>query len=211
MRTPSLLSALVLFGAIASQAAPARADSLDEGGALYAVQNRKYTQSHEFSFTGGVLPMDAFYKGYTAGGSYTLHFNDMWAWQIVNGAWSFNLDTDLREELQTNWQVEPTKFPSIQWLGDSNLMFKPLYGKLAWMNGTLVYGELFFTVGPALAGYENAGTFVGANAGLGLRFYLSESWSWRLEARDYFFVPAKDGNETRNELFFSTGISLNVR
>ncbi|AKU92130.1 outer membrane beta-barrel domain-containing protein [Vulgatibacter incomptus] len=196
---------------------PANADDLDEGGALYAVQNRKYTASHEFSVNAGSLPMDAFYKGYTASGAYTLHFSDLWAWEVVNAAYSFNVDTDLRRELESNWGVTPTRFPTIQWLGNSNLVVKPLYGKLAWLNGSLLYGELFFTAGPAVASYESdgelqsSGTYVGANVGLGLRFYLSESWSLRLDARDYYFVSPKDVKSTSNELFFSTGISLNVR
>lgn len=190
---------------------PAAADGLDEGGALYAVQNRKYTASHEFSVGAGSLPLDAFYKGYTVSGAYTLHFNDLWAWEIVNGAYSFNVDTDLRRELESNFSVQPTEFPSIQWFGNSNLVLKPLYGKLAWLNGNLIYGELFFTAGPALADYENAGTFVGANLGLGLRFYLSESFSVRLDARDYYFISPDDMKSRINELFFSTGISLNVR
>jgi len=207
----ALLLGLTLGVALHLAPASARADDLDEGGALYAVQNRKYTASHEFSIGGGSLPMDAFYKGYTVSGAYTLHFNDLWAWELVNGAYSFNVDTDLRRELESNWSVVPTEFPSIQWFGNSNVVFKPLYGKLAWLNGSLLYGELFFTGGPALSSYENAGTFVGANLGLGLRFYLSESFSIRLDARDYYFVSSEDTGTTRNELFFSTGISLNVR
>ncbi len=203
----AILAALTLGLA----ATPAGADGLDEGGALYAVQNRKYTASHEFSVGGGSLPLDAFYKGYTVSGAYTLHFSDLWAWEMVHGAYSFNVNTDLREELQSNWNAEPTRFPKIQWFGDSNLVLKPLYGKLAWFNDSLIYGEMFFTVGPALASYENAGTHVGANLGLGFRFYLSESWSLRLDARDYYFVAVDDTSTRSNELFFSAGISLNVR
>lgn len=207
----TLLALGLLFAGALASPSPASADPLDEGGALYAVQNRKYTASHEFSIGGGSLPMDAFYKGYALSGAYTLHFNDLWAWELVNGAYSFNVNTDLRRELESNWSVQPTEFPSLQWLGNSNLVFKPLYGKLAWLNGSLIYGELFFTGGPALAGYEHAGTFVGANLGLGLRFYLSESFSVRLDARDYYLLSPDDISNTRNELYFSAGISLNVR
>jgi outer membrane beta-barrel protein len=192
-------------------AAPARATDLEEGGALYAVQNRKYTENHELHLGVGTVPLDAFYKGFTGTASYTWHFDDLWAWEVVSASYSLNVATSLREELERNWGVKPTEFPELQWFGDSNLVLKPLYGKLAWFNDSLVYGELFFTAGPALARYENAGTFVGGNVGMGLRFYLSETVSWRIDARDYFVVLPSDPGDNHNELFFSTGFSLNVR
>ena len=78
-----------------------------------AVQNRRYTQTHEFSAFVGHLPMDAFTKGVTASGSYTLHFNDLFAWEVAQFFYSFDVDTDLENELLA-FDLKPTPFERVQ-------------------------------------------------------------------------------------------------
>ncbi len=202
----ALVAALILLAAT-----PAVADELDEGGQLYAIQNRKHVVSHEFVLGLGTVPMDAYYKGVTGTFSYTYHFSDLIAWEIVQASYSLNVATDLREELESNWGVQPTEFPELKYFGDSNFVLKPLYGKFAFLNDSLVYGETFLVAGPALAQYTNAGIFVGANAGLGFRFYLSESFALRMEIRDYFFASPGALSDNNNELFLQASIGLNIR
>lgn len=207
MRKSAVAAALVLCAA----ATPAGADELEEGGQLYAVQNRKYVASHEFMIGVGTVPMDAYYKGITGTASYTYHFDDLWAWEIVSASYSLNIQTDLREELQKNWGVKPTEFPELKYFGDSNLVLKPLYGKFAFLNDSLIYGELYLTAGPAVASYVNAGISVGPNLGAGLRFYLSEYFAIRFDIRDYFFMSPDDLSDNNNELFLQAALGLNIR
>jgi outer membrane beta-barrel protein len=196
----------------ASSALPAWAQDFEEGGKLYAVQNRKYLANHEFSLAVGVVPMDAFYKGVTGTFSYTYHFDDFWAWEIASATYSLNIETSLRRELQDNFGVRPTEFPELNFFVGSNLVIKPLYGKMVYLNDSLIYGELFITAGPTVAQYENAGVFIGLNAGLGLRVYLSKSFSIRLDVRDYQFISASElFSDTNNELFIQAGVGLNIR
>ncbi len=204
----ALLTALLLCAIAPARAA---ADELDEGGALYAVQNRKHVVSHEFTLGVGTVPLDAYYKSLTGTFAYTFHFTDLIAWEIVQATYALNLDTDLREELETNWGVQPTEFPELAYFFDSNFVIKPLYGKFAFLNDGLVYGETFFVIGPAFANYENAGWYVGPNAGMGFRFYLGDSFAVRLDIRDYFFASPSDLSDTSNELFLQASLGLNIR
>lgn len=204
------LTGAVMAAAILA-ALPAAADDLEEGGQLYAIQNRKHVVSHEFVLGLGTVPMDAYYKGITGTASYTFHFTDLWAWEIVQASYSLNLATDLRNELESNWGVKPIEFPELRYFGDSNVVLKPLYGKFAFLNDSLIYGELYFVLGPSLAQYENAGIFVGADAGMGLRFYLSEYFAIRFDIRDYYFLSPSQLSDTNNELFLQGSLGLNVR
>ncbi len=101
MKRGSLLLLPVLF-----LAAPAFADDFDEGGTLYAIQNRKYVLGHEFTLGAGTVPMDAFYKGLVGTFEYTYHFSDKWAWEIIGFSYSKNIWTSLRDDLEQNWKVE---------------------------------------------------------------------------------------------------------
>ncbi len=71
---------------------------------------------------------------------------------------------------------------------------KPLFGKLALRNHTLVHGETYFMLGlgPHLRVAKNPGGGDGrsewlpaANVGIGFRFWSSESFSMRFAVRDY--------------------------
>lgn len=203
------LAALAITATV-GVATTARAQDFEEGGQLYAVQNRKYVASHEFALSVGVVPNDAFYKGFTGTAAYTFHFNDFWAWEIASFTYSLNIKTGLRDELEKNFGVRPTKFPELQLFAGSNLVLKPLYGKMAWLNDSLLYGELYLTVGPAVSNWENAGVFVGLDVGIGLRLYLSRAFSVKLEVRDYEYILASTFQDTQNVLFLQVGIALNI-
>ena len=89
--------------AVLALAGTAMAEEIEEGGQLYAVQDRKYVSQHEFSLSLGMSPLDAFYKGYTGTFAYTFHFDDLWAWEILSGTYAIDVDTGLKKKLETEW------------------------------------------------------------------------------------------------------------
>lgn len=191
-------------------ALPAAADSLDEGGKLYAVQNKKHVVAHEFDFGVGVIPLDAFYKGVTTSLGYTYHFDDLWAWEAAHGTYSFNIDTSLRTDLERTFGVNPTEFGRLTFVGGTNVVIKPLYGKFVFLNDQLLYLELFTNAGPAVAIYENRGVFIGGNLGVGARLFLSRFFSVRVDIRNYFLADPSGLEGTQYELHLQAGISLNL-
>ncbi len=210
MKTKAIVLLITGLSLFAPLALVASAGELDEGGSLYAVQNRKHVVAHEFDLGIGIIPLDAFYKGVTTSLGYTYHFSDLFAWEIAHGTYSFNVDTDLRTDLERTFGVRPSEFGKLRFVAGTNAVVKPLYGKFVFLNDQLVYLELFANAGPVLASYDNLGLFAGGNAGFGARLFLSRFFSVRLDVRNYVLFDLSGIDGTRYELHLRAGISLNL-
>jgi outer membrane beta-barrel protein len=204
IRRPLLSRAATAFigvGLILFATLPARAteEQEEEQAAAYAVQNRQFVLGHELSASVGILPLNAFTKGITFGGAYTYHFSDLWAWEVASFHYLQNIDTDLRKELMDNFQVQPTQIEVIEYFGGSSLILKPLYGKLAWLNRSVIHVEGFLSFGGAVAKYKTPAEYRPAfEVGGGMRLYGSQRLSMRLDVREYGFFK---GYDPKNELF----------
>lgn len=197
MRT--LTACLVLglsFDALASE---------DEPIAVTAVQKRQYHLNHELSLSAGYLPLDAFYKGITGNASYTYHFTDHFGWKVARGALAKNLPTDLRRKLERDFGVLPTEFPEVEWMIGSDLVFSPLYGKVSLMNRLVVHLQLYVLAGGSAVKLQKD-VVPGVNVGGGIRFFLTERFSLRLEGGNHFVF----GRQQINVLDLQLGLSANL-
>lgn len=177
--------------------------ALAEGLPARAVQNRRHTQTHELHVAFGALPMDAFEKGLTVGGGYTWHFSDLLAWEAAHYTYSFAAETDLRDELRV-FDLEPTPFERVESFVTSNLVFKPVYFKGAWLNDGLAFGEFFALAGGGYGWLTRSSRPV-VDFGLGVRFYAGELLSVRFDIREVLFITEDD---VHDELWLGLGISL---
>ena len=168
-----------------------------------AVQNRKYTDTHEFTLAAGSLPIDAFEKGLTLSGAYTLHFSETIAWEVVQYYYSFGVETDLKDELKA-FDLQATPFERVEQFVTTNFVFKPLYWKGAWLNDSLTYGEFLLLAGGGYGWLTNTQRPV-IDLGIGARLYASEWVSFRLDVRGLAFVNQDD---SQNELWIGLGVSL---
>ena len=213
VKRPALCGLVVLF-VLLSAAAPAVAasnDDSDDPTRAYSsavVQNRKFDPTHEFSATVGVLPLDAFAKGVTASGSYTLHFTPHVAWEVAQFHYSFHLETDLNDKLAA-FDIRPTPFELLDYYLTTNFVYSPLYWKGSWRNSGLAYGEFFLTVGGGY-GWFTRSSRPGLSGGLGFRLYGSELLSFRLDARYLAFASGLSGGQfdIKDELWIGLGTSL---
>ncbi len=185
--------------------APYVSDALEEnqGTRTLTVQNRQHTMTHEFGVWIGTLPMDAFTKGLTFTGAYTIHFDDLFAWEIGQFTYSYGVDTDLKPDLE-NLNVGPTPYQVVKYFATSNVFFKPIYGKMALLNRALIYGEVFINAGVGW-GRMTLEDRVVVDVGAGGRVYLGKYVSFRVDLRDYMFVNLDD---LHNELWIALGICL---
>ncbi|MBI5481751.1 MAG: outer membrane beta-barrel domain-containing protein [Deltaproteobacteria bacterium] len=211
------LLVLVLLAAAAPAAAgPAEAaDGEEDWMSRQAIQNRKHGLRHELGIALGTIPIDPFYKGLCGTAQYTFHFGNSWAWELFNVGYSKNFWTSLRKDLEQNWRnpASPQVIPEVEIFGDSNLVFKPLYGKLAYLNRSLVYGEFYLAAGPAVAWYNTRydRLSVGADVGFGFRVHLSPYWSVRFDVRYYRFQKLAKKDSTGDDvLFLQLGMALNL-
>jgi len=165
----------------------AQAEELENPGSVLAVQERQYRMNHELSVGIGMMPLDAFYKGYTAQVGYTFHFTDSFAWQIARGSYSVNVDTGLKQQLLDQYGVLPTKFPEVQWMAGSDLVWSPLYGKWTFMNRTVLHFEGFLLGGVSFLHLTNEASLLPSpalNIGLGIRLFSTKHVSFRLDITD---------------------------
>ena len=179
MRARAFFLGMALWMALPSAAV---ADETLEPGRLAAGQRRKFRLDHELFAAGTLLPLDAFYKGIGPVASYTFHFGDAFGWEVARAGYSFRLETSLHEQLENDFKVSATEFEEAQLLLGSALVFRPLYGKLALMNSSVIHGEMFGLLGGSVMRFTRSFK-PGPQAGLGFRLYLSEAISFRTEAR----------------------------
>ncbi len=177
--------ALLLLLSLAPGLALAQAEALENPGTTSAVQDRLYQMNHELTLGIGVLPADAFYKGYTAEVGYTYHFSDTFAWQVGRGAYSYNVKTSLRQQLERDFGVAPTSTAfedEVQWMVGSDVLWSPFYGKTSILNSKVIHFEAFLLGGATVFKLNREGGFrPGANVGLGVRVFRSNHISFRLD------------------------------
>ncbi|MAD61229.1 MAG: hypothetical protein CMH49_06950 [Myxococcales bacterium] len=168
------------------------------------VQNRREIPTYEWTLAAGVLPLDAFKKGLTAGGSLTIHQSHRWAWEALSLAYSFELKTDLEDQLQTFYSLQPTPFERVKLFALSNLVFKPLYWKGSWLNQKMAYGELLLVAGGGY-GWLSQTSRPAFDAGFAIKLLHENEFASRLDVRMISFFNAED---IHNELWVNLGFSL---
>lgn len=201
---------LVLVVALSPLLARAQTEELENPGSVSAVQERAYRMQHELDLSVGVLPLDAFYKGLYGQVSYTFHFTDSFAWQVGRAGYVYAARTGLREQLERDFNVLPTTFDEVQYFVGSDLMWKPVYFKLSWLNRTVVHGELWLLLGGTAFKFSTSNFRPGVNAGGGLRLFASKNVSFRLDITDTVVVPTGAGSSgLLNVMTLTAGLAIN--
>lgn len=164
----------------------------EESDVLPAVQNRKYRLQHELAFGAAHVPLDPYTKAVALTGGYTWHLNHAWGIEGHFG-WLFNYRAGLREELENNFGEPESKFRRMNWFAKVGTLFKPLYGRLAFLNSSQAYGEFYLSAYVVVAQLEGgektedepAGRgqriAVGPAPGFGLRGFITRALSLRFD------------------------------
>lgn len=178
------------------------------------IQNRLYDRFHEIDLVLGYVPDDDFYQAFPIGMSYTYHFNEIFAWEVLRAQAVINFDRDLKDKLRDDYGVAPTQFDEITSMLHSNFVFKPSYGKDAILNNSILNHETYMLAGVGVFNYQrsysdgssSAETAGSLSFGVGRKYFINETYSINLELRDY--VTFK-GSGTENNLYL--GISIGYR
>lgn len=185
--------ALLLLALVSPAQAFAQAEELENPGSVAAVQERLYRLNHELSLGVTALPLDAFYKGYCAQVGYTFHFTDTFAWQVARGAYSYNVSTGLRDQLERDFGVRPTAFEQVQYMVGSDLIWSPFYGKTAVVNSSVLHFEGYLIGGGTVFKFTHAFR-PAVNFGLGARLFQSKHVSYRLDITNNVVISEKPFN-----------------
>ncbi len=172
----------------------AQNEELVNPGSTSAIQDRAYKMAHEFSLSGGILPLDAFWKGVYAQGSYTLHFNDYVSWQVGRFAYNFAWSTGLRDQLERDFGVLPTAFDEVQFWGGSDLQLAPFYGKTTLFNSLVLHFDFHILIGVSVFKFTTSGVRPAVNLGGGIRLYQNQYVSWKFDVTDNIVITDKPFN-----------------
>ncbi len=204
---PLVFAALVLACLVLPLGAFAEED-LDQGR-IFSIQDRPYHMNHEFTLSFGFMPLDAFYKMFSVNGHYVVHFDELWAWEAVHLSFSkyLSIDTGLKGELDDRWDVQPTdpEEKRIDFTIDTNLMIKPMFGKAVLFDDSVIHSDTYFLVGLGAEKFETA-WYPAIDFGVGIRIFIIDTISARLEVREYIHI----GEEVGGTLVFGLGFSYNA-
>jgi outer membrane beta-barrel protein len=205
-----MAKSLLGFWALVATSAFAQTEA-DQPAMVSAIQERAYRMQHELDLSLGVLPLDPFSKGLFARGTYAIHFTDAVAWEVVKGGYSYTAKTELRNQLERDFGILPTAFDQIQFFFGTDILLKPLYGKLSVANRWVVHGEFFVLLGASLFKFSTtAGDFrPGLDVGLGGRLFLNKTFSVRLDIEENFLVAIPSLNFT-NVMAMSLSLGINI-
>ncbi len=190
-KLPSLwsISALVALAAPASQAlAQAEATS-----PLAAIQQRVFAMDHEIELAVGWLPLDPFTKTLSGEASYTYHFSDQVAWEVVRGFYGYSIQTGLRRQAEVDFGVPGSAFEEYRFGVSSSIEIAPAYGKFSLLNDSVAHAELLLAVGPMVAWFNNGGIKVGPIGGIGARLFANDTISIRFDARYGYLIGKASG------------------
>ena len=198
--------AAFLIGATAA-AQTQTPDDDEVPGSTQAIQERAFRMTYEIAAGGGLLPVDVYTKTAWVGGSMVIHFTDVVAWQFVRGGYAFNWSSSLRQQLERDFQVLPTAFPSPQFFVGSQLMFNPFYGKSEVANRFVIYYEAYILLGGTVIKYTHPDAFRPAvDLGGGLRVFQNKVLSYRLEVLDTIVLTGG----VQNAVSVNLAVALNI-
>lgn len=83
---------------------------------------------------------------------------------------------------------------------DVDMVFAPFYGKLNFLDWLILYTDIYVTAGASQVSSDQ-GDKTAVLFGMGERFYVGESWSLRIDARDRNFSEQRAGEDVRRNLW----------
>jgi len=178
-----------------------------------AIQEKIFHRNHEIGFHLDYIPDDDFYDVFTVGLSYTFKFNDYLAWEVARGVFAFNVEKDLKNDLEDEFEVTPTQYTEPEYMIHSHVILRPLYGKDAVWNRGVINHETFLFFGGGLVNYEkhySYGSSGSENAlsisfGVGIKYFLNDYICLNFEIRD--IINFKD-ERTENNILFGAGLGF---
>lgn len=153
---------------------------------IVAVENKKFNPMKDITVQLGVLPLDAFYKAFSLGLSYTQSYTPYLAWEIFNAHVTSVTDTNLKTDL-LSLQTQPKGLlDCVKYYVTSQAVYTPIYSKNLLFNKDVVYADWSFVAGLGLVGYGSGESAAMFGGGLMARFFGANQTSYKLDGRLYY-------------------------
>ncbi len=176
---------------------------------VVAVEPRAFNPRYDITANLGFLPIDAFYKGLTYGVSYTQSYTSLWSWEIVNANYSSKMDTNLKKDLLSNFNVRPQGIlDHVQWFALSNVVYTPIYSKNLLFNQRILYGSTSLVLGGGMVGFSEGDVVPALGGGVIIRAFHSEKYSSKFDFRSYMHFG--QGKSSDVILMITYGLSFEL-
>lgn len=197
---------IILFYSGSLRAAPSEAFDAPK---VVAVEPRMFSPQHDVTAQLSILPLDAFYKGFAAGVSYTYSGSSAWSWEIVNANLNSKSDTNLKRDLTEKFNVRPQGIlDHVTWYGTTNAIYTPIYSKNLLFNKDLLYGSSSFVFGGGMVGFSGGDTAALLGGGAIIRVFHSPRRSSKFDFRLYMHTAS--GKSSDMILLLTYGLSFEL-
>ena len=184
---------------------------MEQGKVIKIIQSKDFLKAErlEFGMYAGGVTNDPFLRRWLGGVSATYHLNDLVAIELAQ---SFSPDLgaadnrQLTNEIKTTYAASPT-ISKVGPQGSVDLMFSPLYGKIAFNRANIVNFDIFFVAGGGYSSTTDTLESTGeeaplttqeadalqeahftTNFGFGFRGAFNDRMAVRIDGRSYQYI-----------------------
>ncbi len=212
----------------APTAAPQGLTETDYFKTIKVVQKKPVTKARRFEIAPffAYQPNDDFVRGYVPGAHIGFHFNEGVSLEGTFG-YGVHSDKQLLKQVRKSG-VQPAVLDRMELLASAGFNWAPIYGKLSYLERSILTYDLFLTTGYGVTntdleittstGGGGAGavvtehrkeSFQGYYIGIGQRYYLRNWGAIRVELRNYSYTQRVDSSyNNRNNLLLVGGFSF---
>ncbi len=194
------------------------------------VSGHIFLKRHRFELSPeiGISIKDAFYSKYVPGALLAYHFSDQltlgarfgYSISTVSGAAQICTDTGARGcRSPTKEELDGRAPGQLKLTGGLEFQWAPIYGKISVLSESFLHFDMYGILGPTYVQYagptasgvgsETVGT-LGANVGIGFRFFCNRWLAVRTELRDLIYSEKIQGNSSlvRGQIMVNLGLSV---
>lgn len=182
------------------------------------LQNRYFLKAWrpEVGVLAGSILNESYTKTTLVGARVGMFFNE-WVgaeYQWIKGSVADSDDRKALNDLQYRKKDDPNTLVTpdpevnpISGMNDLVLIAAPFYGKVSLLDWTIIYADIYGSLGVATVNTAQGSRAAGAFGG-GLRLYWAQKWSSRIDFRDHTYTETRAGKETRKHAWsFDIGLS----
>lgn len=175
---------------------------------VVALESRLYNVKYDLTPQFGIYPLDSFNRSLTFGLSFTNFFDSYRGWEIFNLQYAKNLETDLKEQLISNYGVRPVGILDyITWTGFTSYVYTPFYSKNLAFNQKVVHSDLSLVGGPGVVNFKSGERAIAGGGGIIMRFFMSQRYSVKFDARTYYH----NGQDKNTNVLLMLNLGLGIQ
>ena len=161
----------------------------------------------------GMTLADAFLRNGLVGLNLGYHLTNEFSFGVTAGYGVLQMETNLYENMQQTLEGDPRlddiSLSYIQWLASLEFSYVPIFGKFSIADSLISNYDIHLLIGPVFVGEQVvaaaeggetddalAGLRPGLNAGIGMRFFMSDGFSLNLQVRDLIYSRAEVSAQT---------------